>query len=114
MVTKVKIQKDNHASSLFHFSLIKILVKHVVQRKKILWSDFVASIDILRQTGSPSMKTDKQEPKKENPKKENIHLVMKMKHIKKEGDKSSKKLAGKLSKKAKLQSMEDEKTNKET
>lgn len=44
MATKVKIQKDNHASSLFHFSLIKILVKHVVERKKMLWSNFIASI----------------------------------------------------------------------
>jgi len=30
MGTKVKIQKDSHASNLFHFSLFKILVKHVV------------------------------------------------------------------------------------
>jgi len=53
MATKVQIQKDNHASSMFRFSLIKILVKHVVERKKILWSGFLASIDLLPQTGSP-------------------------------------------------------------
>lgn len=80
----------------------------------MLWFDFLASIDLLLQTRSPSMKTDKEEPKQENPKKENIHSVMKMKPIKKEGDKPSKKLIGKLSKKATLKSMNDEKVVKET
>jgi len=60
------------------------------------------------------MKKDKEEPKKENPKRENIHSVMKMKPIKKEGEKPSKKLVGKLRNKAKLQSMKDDKVDKET
>ena len=63
MVTKVKIQKENDASSLFHFSLIKILVKHVVERNKLLWSGFLTSTDPLPQIGSPSIKADKEETK---------------------------------------------------
>lgn len=113
MATKVKFQKDNHDSSLFHFSLIKILDKHVVERKKMLWSYFLAHIEPLPQNGSPSMKTDKEEPNQENLKRYNIHSVMKMRHINKGGDKPSKTLVGKLSKKAKLQSMKDDKADKE-
>ena len=80
----------------------------------MLWSNFLASIDMFPQTGSPSIKADKEEPDKENPKMENTHLAMEMKPIKKEGAKPRKKLAGKLSKKTKLQSMEDDKVDKGT
>lgn len=52
MEAKVQIQKDNHVSSLFDFSLIKILVNFVVERKKMHWSDFLSSIDLLPQVGS--------------------------------------------------------------
>lgn len=35
MATKVQPQRDNHMSSRFHFSLIKILVKFAVEKKKL-------------------------------------------------------------------------------
>jgi len=53
------------------------------------------------------MKTNKEKPKQENPQKGSTHLVMEMKPIKKGGAKP-----GKLSKKAKLKSMKDDKTDK--
>jgi len=50
METKVQMQKNNHMSSLFHFPLIKILVKFAVDRRKIYWSDFLSSIGLQPQT----------------------------------------------------------------
>lgn len=44
--------------------------------------------------------------------KERTHPIMKMKILKKEGSKPSKKFAGKLSKKTKLQDNEDDRENK--
>lgn len=34
---EVQLQKDNHMSSIFHFSLIKILVKFAIDKKNIYW-----------------------------------------------------------------------------
>lgn len=114
MATKVQIQKDNRASILFHFSLIKILVENVVERKKMLCFDFLASINLLPQTGSSSIKVDKEDPKQENPKKESTHTIMEMKPINKEGSKPGKKLTSKFSKKTTLQSIDDDKVDKGT
>jgi len=50
-------------SSLFHFSLIKILVKFAVDKKKVYWFDFLYSLDLLPQIESSPVKAceEKQE-----------------------------------------------------
>lgn len=48
-------------SSLFHFSLIKILVKFAVDKKNIYWSDFLSRIGLLPQTKYSSVKVCEEE-----------------------------------------------------
>lgn len=80
MVVKVHIQKNNHASSLLHFSPVKNLVQYVIEKKKLNWLDFLSSIDLLSKARHSSVKVDEKEHKmQETLKKEVIHSVKEIK-----------------------------------
>ena len=49
MAEKVEAKKDSHMSSLFNFSLIKILVLYELEKNKISWEIFLFGLGLLPQ-----------------------------------------------------------------
>lgn len=97
MSAKFHLRKDNHISSMFHFSLIKIFVKFAMNKNKVYWSDFLSSINLVLQTESSSVKICEEEQEVRETHEKKVTLTLKETNIVEEKDaKSNKKPKGKL------------------
>ena len=103
METKVKLQKHNHISSIFHFFPIKILVKFGVDKKNIYWFKFLSRIGILPQTKSSSVKNCEEEQEVHETNEKFAHIVKETNFVEGKDEKSNNMSVGKLGKRGKKQ-----------